>query len=96
MLTIDSYLMYIALIAFYLVLIIFFFPETRWVSIFDVCEWKTKLILMFRNMTIEAVSVLFDTGRKGDAEEASRKLNHDIMGKDEDAVVHVHVDDVRK
>jgi hypothetical protein len=29
MLTIDSYLMYIALIAFYLVLIIFFFPETR-------------------------------------------------------------------
>ncbi|VUC28437.1 unnamed protein product [Clonostachys rosea] len=71
------YLMYIALIMFYLVLIIFFFPETR-------------------NMTIEAVSVLFDTGRKGDAEEASRKLNHDIMGKDEDAVVHVHVDDVRK
>lgn len=47
-------------------------------------------------MTIEAVSVLFDTGRKGDAEEASRKLNHDIMGKDDDAVVHVHVDDVRK
>ncbi|KAG7107194.1 Lactose permease like protein [Verticillium longisporum] len=66
------YIVYIALIAMYLVLIIFFFPETR-------------------NMTIEAVSILFDTGRKGDALAASRQIVH---GKEQPQEGHVdHIDD---
>ncbi|KAM0495210.1 hypothetical protein D7B24_001378 [Verticillium nonalfalfae] len=66
------YIVYIALIAMYLVLIIFFFPETR-------------------NMTIEAVSILFDTGRKGDALAASRQFVH---GKEQPEEGHVdHIDD---
>lgn len=36
---------------------------------------KTNLAFL-RNMTIEEVSVLFDTGRKGDAQAAARKLGH--------------------
>ncbi|KAF5610118.1 hexose transporter [Fusarium subglutinans] len=51
------YIVYIAVIAMYLVLILFFFPETR-------------------NMTIEEVSVLFDTGRKGDAAAATSKFHN--------------------
>ncbi|KAK4936141.1 hypothetical protein LTR10_022937 [Elasticomyces elasticus] len=51
------YIVYIALIAMYLVLILFFFPETR-------------------RMTIEEVSVLFDTGRKGNAQAATDQFVH--------------------
>ncbi|KAI1344255.1 general substrate transporter [Xylariaceae sp. FL0016] len=51
------YIVYIVIIAMYFVLIWFFFPETK-------------------GMTIEEISVLFDTGRKGDAEAATRRLDN--------------------
>ncbi|KAM0227102.1 hypothetical protein ACHAPO_011833 [Fusarium lateritium] len=73
MLTPDSYIVYIAVIGIYLVLILFFFPETR-------------------NMTIEEVSVLFDTGRKGDAAAATRKFH----GKTKMDEMHNDDDDVEK
>ena len=37
-----------------------------------------------RNMTIEEVSVLFDTGRKGDAEAAARHFEHGKVVATED------------
>ncbi|KAF5976536.1 hexose transporter [Fusarium coicis] len=58
------YIVYIAVIAMYLVLILFFFPETR-------------------NMTIEEVSVLFDTGRKGDAAAATSKFHNNQSKMDD-------------
>jgi hypothetical protein len=46
---------------------------------------------LYRNMTIEEVSVLFDTGRKGNAQDAARKLGEkdlkemdDMAGCNED------------
>lgn len=51
------YIVYIALLCVYLVLIYFFFPETR-------------------RLTIEEVSVVFDTGRLGDASAATARLAH--------------------
>lgn len=41
MLTRDSYIVYIALIAMYLVLIIFFFPETRYVFHPELCQFSS-------------------------------------------------------
>ena len=74
LLTSPSYIVYIAVIAMYLVLILFYFPETK-------------------GMTIEEVSMLFDTGRKGDAAAAAAKLDATgkagkagVMGEEEDDV----------
>jgi hypothetical protein len=51
------YIVYIVLISMYLVLIYFFFPETR-------------------RLTIEEVSVIFDTGRLGNASAAAQIFVH--------------------
>jgi hypothetical protein len=51
------YIVYIVLISMYLVLIYFFFPETR-------------------RLTIEEVSVIFDTGRLGNASAAAQTFVH--------------------
>jgi hypothetical protein len=66
---------YIAVIAMYLVLILFFFPETRY-ALSKLDPVKSTTDLSHRNMTIEEVSVLFDTGRKGDAAAATRKFHN--------------------
>ena len=71
----GSYGVYIAIIATYLVLIWFFFPETRYVL--SRIPFPCAMLIYFgRSMTIEEVSVLFDTGRKGDAEAAARSFEH--------------------
>lgn len=68
-LTRNSYIVYIALISMYLVLIWFFFPETRYVILsFSTVARQFLMYRTTRRMTIEEVSVLFDTGRKGDAQ----------------------------
>jgi hypothetical protein len=59
----------------YLVLILFFFPETRYV-LPELDQVKSTTDVSRRNMTIEEVSVLFDTGRKGDAAAATRKFQN--------------------
>jgi len=64
----------------YLVLILFFFPETRYVSIYR-CAWTSADNC--RNMTIEEVSVLFDTGRKGDAAAATSKFHNNQSKMDD-------------
>ena len=78
----DSYIVYIVLIAGYLVLILFFFPETRYD--YHPFYFSNRRVIILtstphRNMTIEEVSVLFDTGRKGDAQAAALTFSH---GKD--------------
>ncbi|KAL1853092.1 hypothetical protein VTK73DRAFT_9108 [Phialemonium thermophilum] len=56
------YIVYIALLCVYLVLVIFFFPETK-------------------RLTIEEVSLLFDTGRLGDSSAVTAELNaHEAKG----------------
>lgn len=45
-------------------------------------------------MTIEEVSVLFDTGRKGDASAAARKLGHSEGEKEQELVNEI--DDAEK
>lgn len=41
-----------------------------------------SLITGYRNMTIEEVSVLFDTGRRGDANAAVSRLGHSEQKKE--------------
>lgn len=77
MLTVTSYIVYIAVIAGYLVLILFFFPETK-------------------GMTIEEVSVLFDTGRKGDAAAAAAKLEADGKMRKEEGLAGDEFEDAEK
>ena len=55
-----SYIIYIALLCMYLVLVIYFFPETR-------------------GLTIEEVSLIFDTGRLGNATAATAELRAHVM-----------------
>ena len=63
----------------YLVLVIFFFPETRSVTFSN--NWLQIGFLIksvSRRLTIEEVSVIFDTGRLGDSAAATAQLrNHD-------------------
>ena len=92
-LTRDSYIVYIALIAMYLVLILFFFPETKYVYI-PSRAYHRKADPFCRNMTIEEVSVLFDTGRKGDAQAAARQLDNGRRTKEEGMVEDI--DDAEK
>ena len=73
----------------YLVLILFFFPETRYV-LADLSFSLDRINHRSRNMTIEEVSVLFDTGRKGDAAAATRQFHNndrkldDMLENDDD------------
>lgn len=82
----------------YLVLIIFFFPETRYAKpgFFSTYRVSTSNFFVHRNMTIEAVSVLFDTGRKGDALAASRQFGNGAGEKEMELADHDHVDDAEK
>lgn len=60
----------------YLVLIWFFFPETRYVpTSSNLSIHPTLTDGAYRRMTIEEVSVIFDTGRKGDAQAVARHFD---------------------
>lgn len=85
--------MYIALIAMYLVLIIFFFPETRYVLLLS-RDMRHKTNRGYRGMTIEQIGVLFDTGRKGDADAAAAALDTGVAGKE--AAMREDVDQAEK
>jgi hypothetical protein len=78
MLIATSYIVYIALILGYFVLIWFFFPETKYGPL-RVLLLSTKND--YRRMSIEEVSVLFDTGRKGDPTAAALQFKHDKSEK---------------
>jgi hypothetical protein len=75
----HSYIVYIALILVYFVLIWFFFPETKYDPFNDYIALSTNNDC--RRMSIEEVSILFDTGRKGDPTAAALQLKHDKSGK---------------
>lgn len=93
-LTRCSYIVYVALIAGYLVLILFFFPETRYGYTDIVTVVSLSIILnTSRNMTIEEVSVLFDTGREGDAQAAALTLSHGARGKDIEMTAYLDYED---
>lgn len=68
-----SYCVYIALLCLYLLLVYLYFPETRFVLTY------TPLRISFdqfnpRRLTVEEVSVIFDTGRRGDSAAAAAQF----------------------
>jgi len=74
-LTHYSYIVYLVLQCGYLALIIMFFPETRSVNSRQIRNNRANV--SSRRLSIEEVSVLFDTGRLGNAGAATAILQQD-------------------
>jgi len=68
-----SYIVYIVLICIYLIIIIFFFPETRY-AVVTATPLGHLTYIICRRLTIEEVSVIFDTGRLGNTTAATAEF----------------------
>lgn len=64
------YIVYLVLQCVYLVLIVLFFPETRCVTLPFFVHGRSIDFDLYRRLTIEEVSVIFDKGRLGGGQAA--------------------------